>query len=57
MLYTIQDIKVLMMMCSLCQLGPFLLARSQIRCMPFINPFQYTASMGFFPYDAQNCQI
>ena len=29
----------------------------QIRCMPFIDPFQYTASMGFFPYGAQNCRI
>ena len=25
--------------------------------IPFIDLFQYTASMGFFPYGAQNCQI
>ena len=29
-LYRAQDIKVFMMMCSLCQLGPFLLAQSHL---------------------------
>ena len=44
MLYRTQDIKVFMMMCSLCQLGPFSLAQSHIsistKLLDTINPFK-----------------